>query len=493
MNEKRLRDWWKDLSIPKKFLAVILLLAPPVLAWSCYLWIVSMHGGLGFFRVMGNFRKTFFVFGFAWIAISFLLIAIMVLKFRPFVMSKKYLGRSLSVILVLLLIMGIAGPITFYVVIEAYRIARSGDKAPQLLVADGHGSTGIPNMAVCFWTDNPTRNTVAWGKKGSTGATIREEKPGSQHAFNLVDLTPATHYWYRINDGKQYSFVSPPASGAIRFAAVGDAHFGSRNPDASPQSALKILDTVTRNPGEYAMFIGLGDMADHGFRDITWKRLFDSFSPYSTKIPFRPFAGNHDTLMDNAHHYQEYMYPDPMKLQSGTKLYYRVDVGPVHFFMLDLEWGTDTFSSAQRKWLESELSKVPAGDWKIVMSHCFYYSSGSMEYGWPWYDDKQTIDAITPIIKKYDVDLVIGGHNHHMELLQKDGIPYLVVGSFGGVPDPEPLYVSPASLWRKFGQYGFLDVTVDGSKASMNFRDPEGQVLKSAVCEKGKGLVEPEP
>jgi len=80
------------------------------------------------------------------------------------------------------------------------------------------------------------------------------------------------------------------------------------------------------------------------------------------------------------------------------------------------------------------------------MSHCFYYSSGSMEYGWPWYDDKQTIDAITPIIKKYDVDLVIGGHNHHMELLQKDGISYLVVGSFGGVPDPEPLTsLRPAS------------------------------------------------
>ena len=51
-----------------------------------------------------------------------------------------------------------------------------------------------------------------------------------------------------------------------------------------------------------------------------------------------------------------------------------------------------------------------AGDWKIVMSHGFYYGSGSVQDGWQWYDNPETIKAVTPLFEKYGVNLVFSGH-----------------------------------------------------------------------------------
>lgn len=150
----------------------------------------------------------------------------------------------------------------------------------------------------------------------------------------MSNLAGDTVYTYRINSGKTYTFKTPPAGGTLRFATGGDPHFGNHKSDLG--ATLDILRLLTADQGEYGLFISLGDTADHSFQDSTWKAMFDACTPYTTKIPYRALVGNHDTLLSGEGRYEEYMYPKEMTLQTGTRLYYRVDVGKVHFFMLDL-------------------------------------------------------------------------------------------------------------------------------------------------------------
>jgi 3',5'-cyclic AMP phosphodiesterase CpdA len=152
----------------------------------------------------------------------------------------------------------------------------------------------------------------------------------------------------------------------------------------------------------------------------------------------------------------------------------RIDYGNVHFIVLDVEWELAAYTTEQKAWLERQLADIPGEDWIVVMSHTFYYSSGSHMDGWNWYDNDATIKELVPLFEENGVDIVLSGHKHHSEVLEKNGITYVVAGSFGGVQNPERTYVSPASIWYKQGQYGFVDITIRNSTdATLVFRDPE--------------------
>jgi len=354
---------------------------------------------------------------------------------------------------------------------------RSGDKAPQLLLADGTGKYGIPDMAVTFWTLSPSLNGMKWGGAGSDYA-VSEEKPAQQHAFMLKDLRPDADYWYSLNGGQSVKFRTPPGKNQVLHFAVGsDAHFGA--PLSRNDLTRKMLQQIAQPGHGYQQFFFLGDLVEHGYNDDTWKEALQAFNATSAFIPTRPVAGNHDLLFNGVNLYKDYLYPGPMALQTGSQLWQRIDNNNIHFLLLDLEWSAEAYTPAQAAWLEKQLSTIPADDWCIVMSHCFYYSSGGYWGLWTWYDDKDTINQLTPLFEKYDVDLVISGHNHLLELLQKNGVTYAICGAFGGVPVPPRDYISPASVWYMGRQQAFLDITVTPENINLVFRDPDYQELKS--------------
>jgi hypothetical protein len=104
--------------------------------------------------------------------------------------------------------------------------------------------------------------------------------------------------------------------------------------------------------------------------------------------------------------------------------------------------------------------------------------------GWKWYDNPETINALTPLFEKYGVNLVMSGHDHQMELLQHVGVTYVIDGAFGGLPDAARTYTSPASLWYLSGAYGFADVSISDSQCTINFRDSNNAVLKTFTIDK---------
>ena len=239
------------------------------------------------------------------------------------------------------------------------------------------------------------------------------------------------------------------------------------------------------DPGSgYNLFFYGGDLVEHGFSASQWGEAFRAFSATTSTIPVRYTLGNHDSLFAGFSLYEKYAYPPAWIIQTGSRLWYRIDVGNVHFLVLDIEWSAESYTAGTGRMAGSPAEDIPAGDWKIVVSHGFYYASGSVVDGWKWYDNPETIDALTPLFEKYGVNLVLSGHDHQMELLQHNGVTYAIDGAFGGLPDQLRTYTSPASLWYLNGAYGFADVSISGNQCTINFRDSNNAVLKTFTITK---------
>ena len=135
-------------------------------------------------------------------------------------------------------------------------------------------------------------------------------------------------------------------------------------------------------------------------------------------VKFQAVLGNHDIRTDNGD--LQVRYPGFNMLGR----YYTFRRGDVQFFALDTNHNADW--NAQLPWLEQELSRSDA-PWKIVFGHHQIYSSA--HYG----VNHAFIKTLTPLFKKYGVQLYINGHDHVYERTKPiNGTTYLICGAGGG-------------------------------------------------------------
>jgi len=457
----------KNRTIPK---TTIVGLVGALFMFVFLLWAFLQHGTIGLYRVNGIFHWIFILFGILGVAV--LLLAL--LKYLLNIGNKKRRLLWLSILTTILSIPAIVIPPAAFLYVNGEFSSGIGDTPPQLLMADGTGAHGIPDMAVAFNTEKAVKETLSWGLKDKT-TSVQEDKPSKQHVFMLHDLQPGSTYQYQIGSGPVFFFNAPAVGNSLHFAVASDAHFGAGT--ARNDLTEEMLGQITNSKNDFGLFFYLGDLVEHGFQKNQWSQAFKAFSSTTSTIPTRFTVGNHETLFSGFGNYKAYGYPDGMSLQTGSKLWYRIDVGKVHFLILDVEWSAESFTSAQAAWLETQLKSIPADDWKIVMSHGFYYSSGIFVDGWKWYDNPETIAKLTPLFDKYKVDMVFSGHNHRIELLNNSGVVYAVCGAFGGLPDPASTYISPSSIWEVSGDYGFIEVSLSGKQCTLNFRDHDYNIL----------------
>ena len=439
-------------------------------------WVFSLDGILGLYQWGPSYRPIFYLVGL--LGLLPLLAALAAALARRF---SRTAGRIVAVLAAILALVGLIVPLG----IAGYILQVSREMAaitpPILLIEDGVGAHGVPNLALVFRTDPASQHTLRYGI-GELSQQVAEPQPVREHVLALRDLQPAARYQWQLNDGPVYSFQTPaiaPADGPLyRFGAGGDSHFGA-DTARQPQTMQGILGYVTRPEHGFHAFFVMGDITEMGMNNEEWLLALDTLAPFSYAVPVRPFLGNHDGLINGVEHYFAYFYPPGLATPLGTQRYYRLDAGPVHVLVLEMMWGIDTFTPAQREWFNRQLAAIPSTDWVIVMMHSMVYSSGTVSDGLPWYDPPDMIREVAPLLEKYHVDLVLSGHNHHLEFLQQNGVSYAVVGGLGGLLDPEAVYRSPASQWYRAGTHGFADVTVYPERLVLCFRDASGQELQT--------------
>jgi len=442
-----------------------LVIAAPIFTAAVLLWSLSFHNTAGFYRVIRPVQPALALM----ILVSLVPAILTCINAR---LNRNPSRSRLSLLTAMLAIFGVVLPVTGFSYFGGYSLIETGDKPVQLLVLDRTGNSGVPDIAVAFWTEQPSQSTLKW-EAGTSSRSITESNLSRSHYFALHDLPYDTDVSYQVNQGETRRFRTPPKPGQpFHFAVASDAHFGAG--DARPDLTARMVKQIADRRNQFSLFLFTGDLVEHGYNDSHWQEAITALSPCTSSIPSLFAAGNHDAIMGGLGRFQDY-------LSAGGKadlLWQRVDVSGVHFFILDREWNDDSIPPDRKTWLEEELASIPSGDWTVVISHAYYYASGGV-YGWyPWFDDETAIRELVPLFEKYDVDLVFSGHNHQLELLQKNGVTYVICGAFGGWPDPPRTYTSPASVWYVPGRYGYVDVTL-GPRADVVFRDVDGRTLKS--------------
>ncbi len=286
-------------------------------------------------------------------------------------------------------------------------------------------------------------------------------------------LDPATGFPLRIGTDGMPTF---------RVALSSDPHYGREASNAQARSAILRLSQAEYEAGRLDAFFALGDTVEMGMEADDWKEAIESIRRDAPTLPFAVLLGNHDGLIGGATRWCAAFAGGTGRggIPEGglTASSWRIDAGKVHFIALDLLWGPEGFGTREKTWLAEQLAAIPAGDFIVILSHSFFYSSGYIDEGSgkAWYDHDEMIREIAPLISD-KVDLVVSGHNHYMEWIETDDTAWAVVGAMGGKPDPVPTYVSPGSVWFSQGRYGRLVLELTATGLAAEFQDHQGTSL----------------
>lgn len=307
-------------------------------------------------------------------------------------------------------------------------------RGPYLTRATQHSIT------ISWNTDIACNSKINIGlQPGNYTGGIVNNSPTTYHVITLPLLNPDTKYYYSIGttslilqgDSENY-FRTLPMSNAhydkpVRIWAVGDIAKNTPNEALVRDMFLHYIDT------QYVdAYLMLGDNAYPSGLDSNFQiGFFDYFQPKLTRhTVLWPAIGNHE--YDNNYslrksHQVPYfdIFTLPVNGECGgvpshTEMYYSFDIGNVHFVNLDSygleiengqEYGlADTAGSPQIEWLKQDLD-ANGLPWVIVSFHHPPYCLGTHNS-----DIEPDLIAIrehlNPILERYNVDLVLNGHDH---------------------------------------------------------------------------------
>ena len=244
---------------------------------------------------------------------------------------------------------------------------------------------------------------------------------------------------------------SPTAADFVRFAAVGDIGDGSEN-EASVARAILAL----HRQRPLGLLLLLGDVIYPNGDPVQMEKFRRPYAPLLAAVETKTTLGNHDIKTDR----------DAFMAAFGMPArYYTFTRGPAQFFAVDSSKGV--IDGSQRAWLERALQRSRAR-WKIVFMHVPVFSSGI--HG----NNAALRSALQPLFDRYDVSLVLAGHDHDYERTTPiAGTVYVVSG--GGCC---PRSMGSQSFTARAAT-GLNFIVVEAGPASLHLEalGPSGQML----------------
>lgn len=244
----------------------------------------------------------------------------------------------------------------------------------------------------------------------SETVNIGEDKAALHHSIILKELVPDTLYQYRVGDGKTWSewcHFRTACSGdkPFTFIFLGD-----------PQNNIK--DFCTRafrsaySAAPDARFILIaGDLVSIPRLDNWWGEFFYAAGWMARQVPVIVVPGNHAYYRNNRMWRYRANKPHPLWYAHLTlpengpegleETVYSIDYQGVRLIVLN----SNEKLEKQAQWLKSVLANNK-NKWTIVAIHHPFYSTGKNQ-GKP-----RVREIFLPVIEKYDVDLVLQGHDH---------------------------------------------------------------------------------
>ncbi|NQT92138.1 MAG: metallophosphoesterase [Lentisphaerae bacterium] len=229
------------------------------------------------------------------------------------------------------------------------------------------------------------------------------------------------------------------------FVVIGDTRPGARaNPDDPASAAIVYMEHILWiNRLNSDFNIQVGDLIP-GYVDMDLAgKQWDEYDKASKQLekPYFMVVGNHDVWDAGSAALYNKRY---------GSLSYSFDHKGCHFTVLssEMQERASPIGSEQMAWLEKDLAKAGGARQRFIFLHRPMWS----------YDDRYVADTadfwrdnVIPLLKKYDVDTVFAGHDHHYESGMVDGIRHIITGGGG----------AELRGWREMGGfYHFLEVSV---------------------------------
>jgi predicted MPP superfamily phosphohydrolase len=257
----------------------------------------------------------------------------------------------------------------------------------------------------------------------------------------------------------------PNKNGSLKFAVLGD--FGTGEP---PQYQLGEQMAVLHGRFKYDFVVLVGDNLYGSERPQDFQKKFElPYKPLlNAGVKFYASLGNHDA--------REQRFYKLFNMEG--KLYYAFSLKPnVRFFALDSTYPVPE----QIQWIEKELA-ASSSDWKIVFFHHPLYSSGN-RHG----SDLRLREALEPLFLKYNVSVVLNGHDHFYERVKpQKGIAYFVVGSGGQLRKGNIDRQSGITAVGFDADLAFMAVEITGDEMYFNVISRLGQTVDSGVLTRRK-------
>ncbi len=294
-----------------------------------------------------------------------------------------------------------------------------------------------PSRVVLTWRDDPARSqAVTWRTDALVDEAFAEiaeasANPGFAalarrsparttavpvpsgtayyHEARFTALRPNTLYAYRVGDGTTWSEWFHFRTASIEPTQFSFIYLGDAQNDIRSLWSRAIRSAFLDAP-RARFVVHAGDLVNVGESDDQWGEWFGAGSWLNAMVPQVPAAGNHEYgRLDRDAPRQlaplwRHQFALPEDGPEGlAETVYSFDFQGARIIVLNSQ--EDTRLAEQATWLEARL-KDNKNRWTIVVFHHPVFSLA------PDRDNPQIRAAWKPLFDKYDVDLVLQGHDH---------------------------------------------------------------------------------
>lgn len=305
--------------------------------------------------------------------------------------------------------------------------------------ADTYKPTPVPDRIILNWNGDPaTTQAVTWRTDNSVfsaqaqiavaedGAAFKDkavtimassssEVQGNQpytakfHTVNFENLTPKTKYLYRVGDGVNWSewFEFSTASDTAEpfsFIYVGDAQHNIL------EHWSRVIRKAYSNLPEAKFIIHAGDLINQGDADEQWGEWFKGGGWLTGMVPSIMTPGNHEytkIVLGAKSGLSQYWRPQFALPENGPagfeETVYYTDYQGMRIISLDTNLKFVKLDT-QLAWLEEILADNP-NKWTVMTFHHPIFANSER-------DNIDIREKLLPLIEKYNVDLVLQGHDH---------------------------------------------------------------------------------
>ena len=280
------------------------------------------------------------------------------------------------------------------------------------------------------------------GTSAAVDTSLTDKVPYVYNHVIVTGLKENTTYFYTVEKNGVPTTSATYQTGSfstVRMLYVGDPQIGASK--GQPQNGEKLVadsgtaNTAARNDGfgwnrtlkiATAQNPGLNFMISAGDQvNKTGKPKEEEYAGYLNPevlagLPVATTIGNHDSLNpDYGYHFNNPNTTNYGATQAGGDYYYSYSSG------LFIVLNTNNYNAAEHERAIAEaVASDPDAIWRVVTIHQDIYGSG--------YDHSDTDGMIlrtqlTPIFDKYDIDVVLQGHDHtysRSKLLYCDGLTH---------------------------------------------------------------------